>query len=295
MINTLRKAVDHFTVDDCPTLAAGLAYYTLFAMPPLLFLLVSVVSLGMSFWYEEAGAKLRAREFLELQAAQVMGNQAAAQEIGTIIQNTSQERGTWWKSLLSLLGVLVGATGLVAVLQSSLNRVWHVKPQEGAFAKNFLRKRLLSLAMILAFGFLLLVSFVISTLLTIFTDYASQRLGIGGNIPSLINQLVSFVTTWVFFAAVFRWMPDAMIAWRDALLGSLFTVILFSLGRWALFAYLTYAKPGQELGSAAGSLVIILIWVYYSSIILLFGAEFTAALSPVAAVPEPGAEHASAD
>jgi membrane protein len=295
MIKMLCKAVDRFILDDCTTLAAGLAFYTLFAMPPLLFLLVSVVSLGMSLWYEQAGADVRAREFLEQQAAQVMGNQAAGREIGSIIQNTGQQVGTWWKSLLSLLGVVVGATGLVAVLPSSLNRVWRVKPQEGAFAKTFLWKRLLSLAMILAFGFLLLVSFVISTLLTIFTDYMSQWLGIEGNLPSIINQLVSFATTWVFYAAVFRWMPDAVISWRDAILGSMFTVILFSLGRWALFAYLPYGKPGQELGSAAGSLVIILLWVYYSSIVLLFGAEFTAALSPVPAAAEPGAEQVPAN
>lgn len=290
MLLSLRKSISQFSSDDCPTLAAALAYYTLFAMPPLLFLLAAIISLGMSTAYEQETASERARSFLEQQASQLIGNDAAAEEIGTIIENSSRQPGTWWKSLLSLLGVIVGATGLVSALQSSLNRVWRVKPKEGAFAKQFLLKRLLSLAMILTFGFLLLVSFVVATVLKMFTDYMAHQMGVPGNWPAIINHLVSFTTTWVFFSVIFRWMPDAKVSWQHALLGGLFTVILFSLGRWALFAYLSYSQPGQELGSAAGSLVVILLWVYYSSLILLFGAEFTANLNPQPVEPENGAE-----
>lgn len=290
MLIALRKSISQFGSDDCPTLAAALAYYTLFAMPPLLFLLASIISLGMSTAYEQERAAERARNFLEQQASHLIGNEAAAKEIGTIIENSSRQSGTWWKSLLSLAGVVVGATGLVSALQSSLNRVWRVKPKEGAFAKQFLLKRLLSLAMILTFGFLLLVSFVVATVLKMWTDYMTGLMGVQGNWPAVISQLVTFATTWVFFSVIFLWMPDAQVTWRDALIGGLFTVLLFTLGRWALFAYLTYSKPGEQLGSAAGSLVVILLWVYYSSLILLFGAEFTANLTPQPAEPENGAE-----
>lgn len=290
ILRTLSKSVTQFGSDDCPTLAAALAYYTLFAMPPLLFLLVSVVSLGMSLAYDHEQAEQQARSFLVQQASHLIGNQAAAQEIGTIIKNSAQQPGTWWKSLLSLAGVIVGATGVVAALQSSLNRVWRVAPKPGEFAKQFLLKRLLSLAVILGFGFLLLVSFVVATVLQLLTDYVTRRVGIPGNWPAIINHVVSFATTWVFFSVIFRFMPDAKVRWWHALWGGLFTVILFSLGRWALFAYLTYSNPGQELGSAAGSLVVIILWVYYSSLILLFGAEFTANLCPHNVEPENGAE-----
>ncbi len=290
MLTTLRRAGEQFVADDCMTQAASLAYYTLFAMPPLLFLLVAVVSTGMSAAYEQAAAEERAQQVLEQQASQLIGNSAAAEEIGTIIENAKERPGTWWQSLLSLAGVLVAATGLVAALQSALNKVWRVQPKDDKFAVQFLMKRLLSLAIIIAFGFLLFVSFVVATALNMMTDYAATHLGLSGNWPSIINQFVSFATAWIFFSAVFRFMPDAKVPWKDAVIGGFLTVILFTLGRWALFVYLQHSSPGAALGSAAGSLVVILLWVYYSSLILLFGAEVTANMAVVPAEPEEGAE-----
>ena len=292
MLKAIRKAVNQFISDDCLTLAAALTFYTLFAMPPLLFLLVTIVSTGLSTTYEQEMADERAEKFLQQQAAQLIGDEAAAKEIGQIIENSRREPGTWWKSLLSLAGVLVGATGLVSALQASLNRVWCVKPGgDGQFALQFLMKRLLSLAMIIAFGFLLFVSFLVATILNTATHYATAQLGLAGSWPSLINHVVSFLTTWVFFTAVFRYMPDAKVLWKDAAIGGFFTVILFTLGRFALFYYLSHMSPGEELGSAAGSLIVILLWVYFSSCILLMGAEFTANLSQRPATPVPGAVH----
>lgn len=290
MRTILRKTIDQFINDDCMTLAASLAYYTLFAMPPLLFLLVTIVSAGLSATFDQELADQRAEKFLQQQAAQLIGNDAAAQEIGKMIDSSRRESGTWWKSILSLTGVLVGATGLFTALQASLNRVWSVKP-DGQFAKQFLMKRLLSLGMIVAFGFLLFVSFIVSTLLYMLTDFAAVNFGLAGNWPFFINHSVSFLSTWIFFAVVFRVMPDAKVTWKDAACGGLFTVLLFTLGRVILFYYLSTASPGAQLGSAAASLVVILIWVYYSSLILLFGAEFTANLSTQPIEPLPGAMH----
>jgi len=284
-----QQSIHRFSSDDCLTHAAALAFYTLFALPPLLFLLVTIVSVGMSFTVQADIAETMARDFLQQQAGNLIGIRAAAAEIGNIIELNRNQAGTWWKSLLSLAGVLVGATGLVASLQSSLNTVWKVKPAEGAFAVRFLWKRVVSFAMILGFGFLLLVSFLISTLLTALTHYVSSYFTLGGSIPNLLNQSVSLLTSWAFFTATLRWMPDARVPWSHALLGGFLTVILFTLGRAALFFYLSTNNPAAQLGSAAGSLVVILLWIYYSSTILLLGAEFTASLTPFEIVPEQGA------
>lgn len=269
-------------------MAASLAYYTLFAMPPLLFLLVTIVSFGMSTTLEQEAAEEKAESYLQQQAAQLIGDQAAAKEIGAIIESTKQQKGTWWKSALSLFGVVVGATGVVNALQTALNHVWRVQPSGRRFALRFLMKRLLSFAMILGFGFLLFVSFIITTVLSLISVYAAEQIGLQGNMPRYINHGVSFATTWVFFTAIFRIMPDADISLKYASLGGLFTVSLFTLGRVVLFYYLSLANPAENLGSAA-SLLIVLIWVYYSSIILLFGAEFTAIISNSRGRPEQGA------
>ncbi len=289
MSYALQHAIAKFSSDDCITHAAALAFCTLFALPPLLFLLVMIVSVGMSVSVEKEIAEGMARDFLQQQAGNLIGIRAASAEIGNIIEQNRNQPGTWWKSFLSLAGVLVAATGLVTALQSSLNTVWKVKPLQGAFATRFLWKRFVSLAMILGFGFLLLVSFLVSTLLATLTHYVSSYFALSGSVPSLLNQSVSLLTTWAFFIAIFRWMPDARVPWSHAAFGGLLTVILFTIGRAALFYYLSSTNPAAQLGSAAGSLVVILLWIYYSSSILLLGAEFTASLTPFEIVPEQGA------
>jgi len=285
----LQHSIAKFSSDDCMTHAAALAFYTLFALPPLLFLLVMIVSVGMSVTVEKEIAEGMARDFLQQQAGNLIGIRAASAEIGNIIEQNRIQPGTWWKSVLSLAAVLVAATGLVTALQSSLNTVWKVKPLDGAFATRFLWKRFVSLAMILGFGFLLLVSFLISTVLAAMTHYVSSYFTLSGSVPSLLNQTVSLLTTWAFFTATFRWMPDARVPWSHAALGGLLTVILFTIGRAVLFYYLSTTNPAAQLGSAAGSLVVILLWIYYSSSILLLGAEFTVSLTPFAIVPDQGA------
>lgn len=288
---SLKQAPGKFIEDDCLTLAASLAYYTLFAMPPLLFLLVAVVSTGMSVFYEEQMARVEAQNFVQQQASNLIGNQAAAAEVSKILERTQRDRGAWWKSALSLIGVIIAATGLVSALQSALNRVWGVQPAGGGIARQLLLKRLFSLAMILGFGFLLLVSFVIGTILTLLSQFTADRAGLGELAPLWINHTVSFIMTWAFFTFVLRFMPDARVHWRHATAGGLLTVILFTAGRLALFLYLSTSNPAQQLGSAAAALVVILLWVYYSSISILFGAEFTVGLANRRALPEPGAEN----
>jgi len=277
---SIRKSIHQYFHDECLTLAASLAFYTLFALAPLLYLLTLVIALGMSSVYELEDARLRAGAFLQAEVSQLIGDRAAAIEVGSMLAHISQQTSVWWKSLLSLLGVFVGDTGLMEALQCSLNRVWKVKPNpNGKYALHFLIKRVLSLAMILGFGFLLLVSFILSSLLTVLTDFAARRLGLGGVLPSVINHVIIFLTGWVFFAAIFKFMPDAKLSAKNAMIGGLFTVILFTLGRSMLFLYFEFANLAEQLGSATGAVAIILLWVYYSSAILLFGAELTVAIS----------------
>lgn len=282
MLRSVRVAAKHFTDDDCWTLAASLAFYTLFALPPLLYLLTVVISIGMSSVYEVEEARDRAREFLQSQASQLIGNRAAAIEVGSMLELAIHKSGVWWKTAISLVGVFLGATGLTSALQSSLNRVWKVKPDPSkGFALRLVIKRFLSLAMILGFGFVLLVSFLINSLLAILGQYAAVKLGIEGLLPAVVNHGLTFCTGLVFFAGVLKFMPDAMLSTKKALFGGLITVVLFTIGRAILFLYFKYAEPAGQLGSAAGSIAIILLWIYYSSVILLFGAEITYATAKI--------------
>ncbi len=289
-LTKLRSVFQRFSDAEGSTLAASLAYYTLFAMPPLLFTLVTVVSLGMSAIYDRDVAQDQAKTFLESKIGELIGSEAAGVEVGNIIERAKFQPGKGWKALLSLLAIIAGATGIIVSLQAALNRIWGVRPLGGMFSLTFLMKRVFSLGMIVGFGILLTVSLVLTMLLNIVGDQLAQYSGLTGFIPWLFNFAFSLFVSWVFFTLVFRIMPDAVVSWRAAISGGLFTVALFTLGRLVLATYLQYSNPGAQLGSAAASLMVIIIWVYYSSMILLLGAVFTAQYSgePVA-TPEAGA------
>lgn len=276
MFGLLKSIFSQFSEDRCTVSAAALAYYTVFALPPLLYLLILIVAAGMSVAYEDQEAEQRAESLVQRQAAEMLGAEAASDEIGEILDQNQRQGGRWWKSLLSLAGILFGATGVMAALQDSLNTVWRVQPNADVGGLwNFVNKRLLSFAMILGLGFLMLASLIVSTLLTALADQVTQLLHIERSVAFLIDFAMQFLVTLLVFAAVFKFMPDAITAWRDVFLGAAVTAVLFLIGRWALQFYFTSFSPGSELGSAAASLAVIMVWVYYSSIILLLGAEFT--------------------
>jgi membrane protein len=276
MNDLIKKTFSRFSEHECSTLAASLAYYTVFALPPLLYLLLIVVTMGLGAVYDGDDLHLRAESLLHSQASQLFGNDLAAEEIGRLLSNTRNQTGTWWRSALSFAGVLFGATGVMIALQTSLNRVWSVRPDPAASnVRYFVLKRLLSLGMILGLGFLLLVSLLVTTVLSSITTLIGSRLEIEGIIGEFINQTVSFGVIVLMFSALFRVMPDAVVAWHDATVGGLVTAILFTVGRLAMQLYLSIADPAAQLGSAAAALVVILVWVYYSSMIFLWGGEFT--------------------
>ncbi|TWT59179.1 YihY/virulence factor BrkB family protein [Allorhodopirellula solitaria] len=272
----LKQTFSEFSKNNCSTLAAALAYYTAFALPPLLYLLLTILTLGMSLMYDSDAAKSKAKAVLTNEAAEMLGNQAATEQISTIMENDEKSGGKWWKTLLSFAGIVVGATGVVAALQAALNQVWEVQPDpERASWKNLLGKRVLSFGMILGLGFLLLVSLIVSSVLSALGDRVGSMIGLSETFAWAINLFVQAAVIFIVFASLFKFMPDAVVKWRDVMVGASITTVLFLLGRYALHLYFSYSSPGAQLGAAAASLAVLLVWVYYTAMIVLLGAEAT--------------------
>lgn len=288
-MNFLKQTFAQFSKNRCTTLAAALAYYTAFALPPLLYLLMVVLTFGLSVAYDSETAEQKAQSVLRSQAAQMLGNQSASEQIGTIMENQQNASGKWWKTLLGLAGMIAGATGVVAALQDSLNQVWGVKPDpETAGWLDFIKKRVLSFAMIMGLGFLLLASLVVSSVLA----GMSSAVGIAGATGEWINLAVQAIVILIMFAMIFKYMPDAVVRWSHVMIGATLTTLLFLAGRYAMQWYFSVSEPGAQLGAAAASLAVLLVWVYYTAIIVLLGAVATqvfATLDGSSIRPEVGA------
>jgi membrane protein len=286
VIGLLKETVDDFLKDDCMDSAAALSYYTIFSLPAILVLILTLISAVMNPSDVRGG--------LEGQLQALMGP-SAGEQIRTIIQQAEQKpRNGLIPTILGIAGLLFGATGAFGQLQKALNRSWNVEPDpnQGGW-KNFLSKRVFSLGMILVVAFFLLVSLVISAALTGMGDRLSGFLPFGLSAPFLeaLNLVISLAVITFLFAALFKVMPDAKISWRTVWVGAAVTAFLFVIGKFLIGFYLGQSNPGQAYG-AAGSLAVLLLWVYYSALILLFGAEFTetwAERRGQGIEPEPGA------
>jgi membrane protein len=265
----LKRTYRDWRSDGCPTMAAALSYYTIFSIPPLLVLVLMVTGVVLD------PADVEGRIGQEI--GRLIGPEGAAQ-IREIIRNA--ERPEIDKTVLSLVGfvgLLLGASGALSELQQALNRAWEVAPdptQTGWLRK--LGKRAISLAMLITLGFLLLVSLVVSAVLSAFGARLGLWLpeGLSESVLRLLNAGVSLGVITVLFAVIFKFMPDARIRWRDVGVGAVGTALLFTGGKLVIGEYLAHSDPGQAFG-AAGSLALVLVWVYYTSMIVLFGAEFT--------------------
>lgn len=258
-----------FFNDDCPSQAAALAYYTVFSLPPLLLIVVSV--LGSLFGSEAA------QDRVLYQISSLVGARAGDQ-IKSMLSAIQSSGGT--KGLAAMLGigaVLVGATSAFVQLQAALNQAWNVKPdpQQGE-VRTFLMKRVVSFGMILGIAFLTMVSLLLSAGLAAFGDVLKQWLPAGFSAPLLeaVNVILSLAIFGVLFATMHRFLPDAEISWRDAAVGGAMTAILFTIGKLLIGLYIGNSNVTTVYG-AAGSLAVILVWTYYSSMILLLGAELT--------------------
>ena len=291
-VKLLTETVRQFVDDDCMRMAAALAYYTVFSIAPLLVIVIAVLGLVLD--------PAQVQQFLQQEMGSYLGPESATQ-IETMVNNASQiGSGNIFALLLGIAGLLFGATGALSQLQRALNTAWNVEqdPETGGIL-NVLFKRLLSLGMILGIAFLLLVSLVLSTILTTLGEEAVSLIGAGISSGALwiINLLTSLFVITLLFAAIYKILPDVRIAWKDVWRGAFLTAVLFEAGKFLISFYLSTSDPASAFG-AAGALALLLVWVYYSSIIIFFGAEFTqawAAFSGRHIEPDEGAVRVSGE
>ena len=266
-VDILKQTAQEWIGDDAPQLGAALAYYSVFSLAPIVLLLVAVV--GVLFREDPAGAWSKITE----QMSYFLDRSAV-----TMVQQIAHQVSAPAKSLLGgTIGfalALFGASGVFGQLQNALNIIWGVKSKPRGSIWGFVRSRFLSFALIAGIGFLLLVSLVIEAGIKSLSHYLQSILPGALTIIIPIYLTFDFVIVTAVFAMIFRILPNAVIRWRDVWTGAVLTAILFLIGKWALGIYLGSGTAASAYG-AASSLITLLLWVYYSSQILLFGAEFT--------------------
>lgn len=267
LLGLLWAVVYKFFSDSCSTMAAALSFYTFFSLPALLTLLIMLVGRVMD--------PTQVQTAIIAQVGALIGS-AGSEQVGTILSHAKRGDGpASLATLLSVLALAFGATTTFAQLQDALNRIWSVKPDPRRNQlRVFLAKRIFSFGIVVTVSFLLLVSLVLSTALAAAASRATTLMGTPPVVLQVATSTVGFVLITALFAVMYRYLPDARIAWRDVGPGALGSALLFVLGKTVIGAYLGGANPGSAYG-AAGSLAVVLIWVYYTSMVLLFGAEFT--------------------
>ena len=261
----LKKSLDDFIKNDGPRMSAALAYYAAFSLAPLLLIAVAIAG---AFFGDEA-----VRGALNEELSRAMGP-SAAHVVEDMVAHARKPADNLLVSAIGITLLLVGAAGLFGQLQAALNTIWKVGPSRDQGFKKFIRSHLLSFSMVLVTGFLLLVSMILTTTLQIL----ATRLGEIANLPLAAwmagSGILSFAVVTMLFAAIFKILPNTSIQWRDVWVGALFTAVLFMAGKLAIGWYLGREATTSSYGSA-GAFVTVLMWLYYSSMILLFGAGFT--------------------
>lgn len=266
LVGLLKETAKEWSEDKSSRLAAALAYYTIFSLAPLLIIVIAIA--GLVFGQDAAQGEI---------VGQLQGllGRDAAQAIQTVLANAGKKSSGGIITTILNVGILIfGASGVFAQLQDAMNTVWEVAPKPGQGIKQVIRTRLLSFSMILVIGFLLLVSLALSAGLAVVGNLMGNLLPGLGFLWQLLNFAISFGVITLLFAMIFKILPDAKIAWGDVWLGAGLTALLFAIGKLLIGLYLGNASVGSAYG-AAGSLVVLLIWVYYSAQIMFFGAEFT--------------------
>ncbi|CAM3576351.1 YihY/virulence factor BrkB family protein [Flavobacterium psychrophilum] len=270
ILSIFKTAFKEWWAKDPFRQSAIIAYYAIFGIPGLLVLIIAVA--GYFFGTEIVNQNLMA------QISETIGSETAMQ-IQEVLTKSTAEKSTIWGSIVGVSILLLGATGVFVELQKTLNLIWNVKvkPQNGIWL--IIKARLFSFGLILAIAFLLTISLVISTALVAISNYISfESSQVMMTVYSIINFIISILVISALFAMIFKILPDAKIQWKHVWLGSIVTGILFTVGKMFLAYYFGKAQPASIYG-AAGSIILILLWVSYSSMILFFGAEFTAAFA----------------
>lgn len=269
MANTwkiFKQSVEEFLNDNCIKLSASLSYYTIFALGPTLIIIISFA--GIFLGREAVEGKLYD------QIKGLIGG-AAALQIQSIIANMQHNEQTVVAAIIGVALMILGATGVFTEIQGSINYIWSIraKPKKGWL--KFITNRLISFSLVISCGFILLVSLIVNALF----ELLSERLQVYFKSVTIVtfyilNIVIMFAVITCLFAIIFKVLPDAVIKWKDAMIGAAFTALLFMGGKFLISLYIGKSNVGLTYG-AAGSIIVILVWVYYSSLILYFGAEFT--------------------
>jgi len=261
----VKQSFSEWNDDKCARLGAALSYYTIFSLAPLL--LIAIAIAGVVFGREAAQGEI----FSQLRG--VLGEQAAS-GVQEMVKSAAKPKTGTLATVVGIVTLLFGAAGVFGQLKDALNTIWNVEPKKKSGILGLLKDRFLSFAMVLGTGFLLLVSLVIDSAVAAAGHFIGDRLPGGETLWQGVQLIVSLAVVTLLFALIFRFLPDIHPTWRDVWFGAVFTAVLFVVGKFALGLYLGKSAVGSSYG-AAGSLVVLLLWVYYSAQILFFGAEFT--------------------
>lgn len=266
-----RETFKEWQADNASRIAAALAYYAVFSISPLLVIAIAIA--GTFFGQQTAQTQITQ------QLTDLVGEDGV-QPVLMALNNINQPEIKGVASLISIGVLLLGASGFFAQLQDALNTVWKVKPQPGKGMKIFVRKRISSFLMVLAIGFLLILSLILSAVVSTLSKYQVDYLPGSALLWENLDFIISLGLMTFIFGLMFKYVPDAKIVWKDVFVGSLITAVLFLFGKFLLGVYLSKGSLGSAYG-AAGSLIVLLAWIYYSAQIILFGAEFTQVYSRI--------------
>jgi len=269
LLPILRQTFSEWNEHEAPRLAAALSFYTILSLAPLVILIVAVVALAFG--------RSSAQEQILNQVQGMVGQEGAA-TVKTMIEQADKPASGTVASIIGLITLLFGASGVFGELRSALDKIWGTKAENASGVVGMITQKFFSFGMVLSIGFLLLVSLVLSAGLAAAGKFLGGILPVPTVVLTVINLLVSFSAIAVLFALIFKYVPKAKIAWKDVWAGAMGTAVLFTLGKFLIGIYLGKAAVGSAYG-AAGSLIVVIVWVYYSSMIFFFGAEFTHVLA----------------
>ncbi len=274
--NLFKTAASCWLSHDDMRLAAALSYYTVFSLGPLLILATAIA--GLAFGDEAASGAL-SRELTGLVGP------TGAQAVEALVTSARRKESGVIASIIGIIVLFLGASGVFTELKAAINKIWDAHPKKSTGVMSFFKDRLLSFAMVLAVGFLLLVSLVLSAGLAAVAEFAKGYLPIPGPAMHLLATLASFLLITCLFAMLFKFLPDCRVRWRDVWLGAALTSLFFSVGKTFIGLYLGQSAVLSSYG-AAGSVVAVMLWAYYSSAIFFFGAELTRARAELHAPKE---------
>jgi membrane protein len=260
--------------DEAPRLSASLAFYTVLSLAPLVVLVPQIVD-------NLLGSTASQTQIVN-HAANLIGSQGA-DAVRQMMTSARVPQGDGFASVMSLVTLFFGASGVFVELRSAMNKIWDVAPKQHDGLVRLVRERLVSFIIVLAAGFLLLISLVVSAVLSALSAYVAATVPAGKLLVGVGDFLVSFTGISMLFALIFKYLPETNLAWRNVRSGAVVTALLFTIGKLLIGAYLGNAGVGEAYGGG-GSMIVVLVWVYYSSMIFLFGAELTRVIARPARV-----------